>query len=815
MNGTTDLYFVNYKVNAAGGTAKDFMLLNDGNGVFIDESETRLGDLRNSAFGTAVQIVDFDGDGDNDILKISTLYGVAPWNDNGLMLLFNDGTGNFTNWQNIAPFSPYMFEVFDYNQDGLLDVFVVDDAADYVLITNSFVADTSVDVTRTNVIDGAGGFGGNVHKADLDLDGDFDIITSDVDVDIPPCDSGRELAILQNNNGLFSDVYTGVFDWANNSYDVGILDINQDGLLDFITGGCAGYGVFMNNNCDLIVNGSDLDGDGLADACDPCPNNPDINCEPEPEFPVIDLNNTIARQWNEMLLESIRLDFARPTVHARNLYHASLGMYDIWATYQPNGCTYLVGKTLDGFSCDYTPMPASADIEVDMNEAISYMSYRLLSHRFQNSPGAMELIQAYDYHMNQLGYDISFAGTDYSTGNAAAFGNYVAECIINFGLQDGSNEQNDFGNQSYSPVNEPLVVDQPGNPNITDFNRWQPLTLDIFIDQGGNEIPGSTPEFLSPEWGQVSNFALTDDDLTTYNRDGFDYQVYHDPGAPPLHQMDGNGQTEDYAWGYETVVIWSSHLDPSNTATMDISPAALGNRTYPTSVADYPTFYDQLNGGTQSAGHTINPSTGAAYASNVVSRADYGRVLAEFWADGPESETPPGHWFTIANYVDDHPELVRKYEGVGPDLNQMEWEIKFYFTLGGAMHDAAVTAWGCKGWYDYIRPVSAIRALAELGQRTDAAAANYHPAGIKLIPGYIETVESGDPLAGIGDVNAGKIKIYAWRGNAVINNPDTDVAGVELQMSLVYPEFGEEFTHQQMIFRVDLWEKLSVLMHLI
>ena len=35
--------------------------------------------------------------------------------------------------------------------------------------------------------------------------------------------------------------------------------------------------------------------------------------------------------------------------------------------------------------------------------------------------------------------------------------------------------------------------------------------------------------------------------------------------------------------------------------------------------------------------------------------AAFGRVLAEFWADGPRSETPPGHWNTLANEVADHP----------------------------------------------------------------------------------------------------------------------------------------------------------------
>ena len=44
-------------------------------------------------------------------------------------------------------------------------------------------------------------------------------------------------------------------------------------------------------------------------------------------------NHTVAHQWNEQVLEAIRNDFARPTVHARNLYHSSILMYDCWAAY--------------------------------------------------------------------------------------------------------------------------------------------------------------------------------------------------------------------------------------------------------------------------------------------------------------------------------------------------------------------------------------------------------------------------------------------------------------------------------------------------
>jgi hypothetical protein len=41
--------------------------------------------------------------------------------------------------------------------------------------------------------------------------------------------------------------------------------------------------------------------------------------------------HSVARQWNEEMLEAIRNDFARPVVHARNLYHTSAAMYDAWA----------------------------------------------------------------------------------------------------------------------------------------------------------------------------------------------------------------------------------------------------------------------------------------------------------------------------------------------------------------------------------------------------------------------------------------------------------------------------------------------------
>ena len=61
---------------------------------------------------------------------------------------------------------------------------------------------------------------------------------------------------------------------------------------------------------------------------------------------------TVAHQWSEQVLEAIRNDFARPTVHARNLYHSSILMYDCWTAYDTTqSSAVFLGKNYDGFFC--------------------------------------------------------------------------------------------------------------------------------------------------------------------------------------------------------------------------------------------------------------------------------------------------------------------------------------------------------------------------------------------------------------------------------------------------------------------------------
>jgi hypothetical protein len=492
--------------------------------------------------------------------------------------------------------------------------------------------------------------------------------------------------------------------------------------------------------------------------------------------------HSVARQWNEVLLDGIRNDFARPTVHARNLFHASIAMYDAWAAFDDRADTYLLGRTVGNYTCDFDGIEMHGDIREAREEAISYAVYRLISHRFTDSPGADSTLSRCARLFHNLEYDPLVVSVDYSTGSPAALGNYIAQSLIELGMQDGSNEQDDYANLFYEPVNPTLIPVIPGNPDIVDPNRWQPLTLSIYIDQSGHVIPVNTPSFLSPEWGTVTPFALSPDDLTVYERNGNEYWVYHDPGDPPFLSLDESGIfAEDYKWGFSLVALWSSHLDPADSVMIDISPASFGNlevEDYPQTFEGMQDFYLDLEGGDISTGHTLNPHTGLPYEPQIVPRADYTRVLAEFWADGPDSETPPGHWFTILNYVSDHPDFEKRFKGEGPVLEDLEWDIKAYFTLAGAVHDAAVTAWGIKGWYDYLRPISAIRLMSDLGQSSDPGLPHYHPAGITLQEGFIELVSVDDPLAGPDSSNVNKIKIYSWRGPDFIDDPDTSVAGV-------------------------------------
>jgi PAP2 superfamily len=78
---------------------------------------------------------------------------------------------------------------------------------------------------------------------------------------------------------------------------------------------------------------------------------------------------------------------------------------------------------------------------------------------------------------------------------------------------------------------------------------------------------------------------------------------------------------------------------------------------------------------------------------------DREKMIAEYWANGPHSELPPGHWNLFGQYVS-----MRDHHSVDDDA-------KMFFALSAALHDAAIACWDAKRAWDSVRPITAIPEL--------------------------------------------------------------------------------------------------------
>src|SRR4051812_43194453 len=89
--------------------------------------------------------------------------------------------------------------------------------------------------------------------------------------------------------------------------------------------------------------------------------------DPKPEY-------SIARNWSERILESIRMDTPHPPAQARNLFTYSICMYDAWAAYDTNAVGFI-----------YRGKPTATDVAAARREAISYAMHRMISERLAYS----------------------------------------------------------------------------------------------------------------------------------------------------------------------------------------------------------------------------------------------------------------------------------------------------------------------------------------------------------------------------------------------------------------------------------------------
>jgi hypothetical protein len=415
-------------------------------------------------------------------------------------------------------------------------------------------------------------------------------------------------------------------------------------------------------------------------------------------------SHSVARVWNELALQAVRSDLPQPTVHARNLFHLSAAMYDAWAARD---------ATAQGMYFKEKLAPVSdAAGESARAETIAYAAYRLLHARYEISNN-LAALDCFQIEFKRAGFDTNNTST---TGNSpAAIGNRIGKTVLDATRDDGSNEANAYkdttGFKSINPFLQPQI---PG-VGMVDPNQWQALLLEVSFSQNGIQT-ANEQKFVGAGWREVRPFAM--------KRTG---RLYHDPGPAPT-ALSSEMKTK---W-IPDLLRKQSELDSTSSVTFDASPGKLGNNSL------------GLNDG---LGHALNPITGATYAPQVVKKSDYWRVVAEYWADGPSSETPPGHWNVIANRVSDSSGFKRQLGGTGRELSRLEWDVKTYLALNGALHDAAITAWEIKRDTITARPISLVRYLAVTNNLPE-------------IPGFIER-------------RNGKFQIRSWNSRFQWTDADT------------------------------------------
>jgi hypothetical protein len=467
-------------------------------------------------------------------------------------------------------------------------------------------------------------------------------------------------------------------------------------------------------------------------------------------------SNSIARVWMERALAAIRVDTPHPPAQARNYLAFSVCMYDSWAAYDPVAVGYI-----------YRGKHTVPDIASARSNTLSYAVYRMMKERHAFSRSAQATLAADDALMTSLGYNINNQSRD--TATPTGVGNTIYDQVSLWFSNDGSRGTNGTPYPTANPpvaypdypvghprryiyTNPALATDRPGlddgfGQTIVDINHWQRLNVVNAVDQNG--FPTSPQQnYLGAQWLWVRPVSLQRPN---------DNSLWIDPGPPPFF---GGASHAQFVKEVVEVIRASSQLTVDDGETIDISPGVYGNNSLndPPSDWEFPNVYD-------GHGHPTNPFTGQPYAPNVVKRGDYARAIAEFWADGPNSETPPGHWNVVANDVSDSPFLVKRIGGTGPIVDDLEWDVKLYLGVNAATHDAAVACWSVKRFYDGWRPMSAVRYLGGLGQSSNPAQASYNANGLPLITNLIELVSSASIASGRhAGLRAGKIAILAWPG---------------------------------------------------
>ena len=213
---------------------------NNGNRTFSDRTiDMAIGDpetgCRDAVFG------DFDDDGDVDLIIID---------DNGdPQLYFNLREGNFSNDTGKSGLTDIVevknLTSGDYNNDGYEDLLFITVSQGPAIFKNNQDGSFIKDDTATYIFENLAGIDGqDALMFDFDNDGFLDILF----VGEPVTDSGKGVYLFHNNgSGHFEDASFVLPDDLTEGHQAVVIDYNEDGDLDILISG-ENYGIRLLRN---------------------------------------------------------------------------------------------------------------------------------------------------------------------------------------------------------------------------------------------------------------------------------------------------------------------------------------------------------------------------------------------------------------------------------------------------------------------------------------------------------------------------------------------------------------------------------------
>ena len=197
----------------------------------------------------------------------------------------------------------------------------------------------------------------------------------------------------------------------------------------------------------------------------------------------------------------------------------------------------------------------------------------------------------------------------------------------------------------------------------------QQALLDTQLAASLGSIPNGTAKTDGIELGQ----SIADAIIAIRATDGWNDFVDYVPGNQP-----GDWQLTGPMFDVALLPQWADLTPFAITSPDQFTPAgppALDSAAYAAALNDV---------------KALGSATGSTRTTDQTQ-------IARFWADGPGTYTPPGHWNQIA-------EQIALQQG-----NSLSANARLFAELNVALADASITAWNTKYLYELWRPVTAIQ----------------------------------------------------------------------------------------------------------